>query len=416
MDNHYSTLVSAPSARNFPAQWSPVTLGVAGAVLIGLSALFAPNLGAAMIVIAIGCLVVALVSLGSLAFDQQNKRRNWLLAAIVLVGVGGVAFLVSSPAYNYSIANAKSRGDFAGAITAERAAGEAPPYSADLAQTYLDWANAEMNAHAYQGAIDHLNYVAQKFPTTEQAAKANAQLPGAHLAWAQYATAQSDPVVAGQQYSALLTLFPSSAEAGQAHAAMPAAFLALGDALYKAHFYEEAYNAYQLITKNFPQSAQASQAHIATALVLGEWAQKLTDSHLYSDASQHYTDLAANYGDTTQGQQAKKLLTQGVQVIGRLFKADGSSPAMPGTTLRLSSKWTVNTDGSYSATGNQYFARTDANGYFVFTSIPAGQYLLEWHSFTGPYLTIFTNGKPAEIAAVIPLQPTMLAPVVSDQK
>lgn len=416
MDNQFASMVSTPSTRITPALWSPLTFGVAGAVLIGLVALFAPNLGAAMLVIAVGCLIAAVVGLVSLAFAPANKRRTWLQAAVVLVVVGVVALLASNPAYGFAIASAKARGDYASAITAERAAGAAPPYSATLAQTYLDWATAEMKAQAYQGAVDHLQYVAQKFPTTQQAAQANAQLPAAHLAWAQYASAHNDPVAAGQQYSALLTQFPSSTAASQAHDAMPAAFLALGDALYKAQYYEDAYNAYQLITKNFPQSAQAQQAHTATAVVLGDWSQKLSASHLYGDAAQHYLDLATNYSDTTQGQLAKKLLTQGVQVIGRLFKADGTTPAMPGTTLRLSSKWTVNNDGSYSANGIQFFARTDANGYFVFTNIPAGQYLLEWHSFTGPYLTIFNNGKPVEIASVIPLQPTMLTPVVSDQK
>jgi tetratricopeptide (TPR) repeat protein len=420
MKDQASTLI-LPKAKviadALPSSITPPVYGLISIVLLGIVAMLSPNFGVAAIAAGIAAFIVAAGAIVFLVLDKTGANRTkWALAAGMLVVLAFIGLGGSGGAYQFTIARAEAQGNYGMAISALQATGQKAPYSTALAQAYLDWGRAEISQHAYAAAVTHLTYLAQSFPTLPQAATALALLPGVHLSWAQYATQQNDPVTAGEQYQILLTRFASSPEAAQAHSAMPGAFLKWGDAEQQAGYYDVAYTAYQLIAQNFPQSAEAPQAHQHAAADLLAWADALTKAHLYGDASIHFTDLAKNYGDTPQGQTAQALLAKGVTVIGRLVRADGKTPVVPYTTVRLSSAWTVSS-GTYTAGGQQYYADTDAHGYFEFPSVPPGQYLLEWRSLdSGAFLTLFNGTTPLEIITIRPLESPILPVITTDQK
>ncbi|MBA3824737.1 MAG: hypothetical protein H0X24_12685 [Ktedonobacterales bacterium] len=415
-----TVVVSAPSTRNLPAWLTPTTFTIGGAVLIALAAILAPNLGLAAIVAGIACFVVAILAIIFLLITPARADRVQLgVTTAVLVIIGVVAILSNGAAYQYAITRDQANGNYAGAATAQRALGQKPPYSTDLATTYLNWSNAEIKNNAFASAVDHLNYVIANFPTLPQAATAQMLLPGTYLQWAQFATGRNDSITAGQAYQYLLTHFGSSAAAGQAASTAPAAFLAWGDAAFAAQHNDDAVTAYQLITKYYPKSPEATKAHSQTAKALAVSSKQLADAHRYGEAYEQYTLLAKSYADTPEGVAAKKLLTQGVQLIGRLVKADGQTPVTPYTTVRLSSKWTVTGSGSslsYIASGTQYYAGTDTNGYFVFPSVPSGPYLLEWRNTTGVFLTYFNGAAPLDIITLHPLENQTLPTIVTNFK
>jgi len=415
-----TVVVSVPSTRNVPSWLTPTTFTIGGAVVIALAAILAPNFGLAAIVAGIACFVVAILAIIFLLTTPVRDQRVQLgVTTAVLVVIGALAVLSNGAAYQYAITRDKANGDYAGAATAQRALGQKPPYSTDLANTYLDWANAEIQANAFASATDHLNYITTNFPTLPQAATAQMRLPETYLQWGQFATSRNDSITAGQAYESLLTRFASSAAASQAASTAPAAFLAWGDAAFAAQHNDDAVTAYQLITKYYPKSAEATKAHAQSAKALAASSKQLADAHRYGEAYDQYTLLAKSYSDTPEGTAAKKLLTQGVQLIGRLLKADGQTAVIPFTTVRLSSKWTVTGSGanlSYVAGGTQYYAGTDANGYFVFPSVPSGPYLLEWRNPTGVFLTFFNGATPLSIVTLRPLENQTLPTIVTDFK
>ncbi len=412
--------VSVPSARTVPSWLTPTNFTIGGAVVIALTAILAPNFGLAAIVAGIACLVVAILAIIFLLITPARDARIQLgVTTGVLVIIGALAIASNGAAYQFAIARDQANGDYGGAATAQRALGQKPPYSSDLATTYLKWADAEVSGNAFASAINHLNYVATNFPTLPQAATAQMRLPTVYLQWAQFATGRSDSVTAGKAYQSLLTQFGSSAAASQAASTAPAALLAWGDAALAAGHNDDASAAYQLVTKFYPKSAEATMAHAQAAKALSASSKQLAAAHRFGEAYEQYTLLAKSYADTPEGVAAKKLLAQGVRLTGRLLKADGQTPVLPYTTVRLSSKWSVVGSGanlSYIVGGTQYFAGTDANGYFVFPSVPSGPYLLEWRNTTGVFLTYFKGATPLDVVTLRPLENQLLTTIVTDFK
>ncbi len=396
------------------AWWSPLTFGLISAIVLGLVALLMTNLGAAVFAVGIAAFALAAIGVAALALGGSANYLRWGIAVVALIAVGVVGVLAANPAYHAAIALARSNGNYATAVSEERAIGEAPPYSQDLAQTYLDWAKAEIGEHAFAPAVDHLTYVAAQFPTLPQAATASAQLPDVHLTWARFASQHNDAITAGQQYQIVLTTYASSTAASQARGEAAPVLLAWGQQLMRAGYYQDAFTAFSLILKDFAASPQATQAHALAAQDELTLAQAETAAHRYDLAAQSYQNLAANFGGTSQGQQANKILSQGVEVIGRLFRTDGKTPAVMHTTVRLSSQWTLS-NGVYFASGRQYYADTDANGYFAFLDVVPGQYLLEWHNTSGVYETLVNGNTFTAVISVLPLQPRVLAPIVTDE-
>lgn len=415
MDWQSSQLAPTTVARKLPAWWTPFIFGIVSAVLVGIALIASPNLGVAAIIGAIVAFMLALAGIVTLFMGDAAERLQWGLAALILIVIGAGGLFSSSAAYRFSIKQEMDHGAYSAAIHDLGQIGQKPPYSTDLAQAYLDWAHAEGQQHAYKDAVAHLSFVAKSFPTTRQAAVASSMLPDTYLAWAQYAMTNNDPITAASAYQTLLTTYPTASATTKAHATAPAAFLAAGNAYYAAHYYENAYTNFTTLLKNFGQAPEATQGHAQAAKDLFDWAQKLTDAHLYNQASQHFQDLAQNYGDTEQGKQAQGLLGQGVVIIGRFLRADGSTPVVTHTTVRISGTWNVH-DGTYDVSGRQYLADTDANGYFEFPAVSPGQYLLEWRSTSGLFTTIFSNEKPNELVTINPLEPVTLPPIVTDQK
>ena len=410
--------VAVPSTRNAPSRFSPTTFTIGGAVVIALAAILSPNFGMAAIVAGIACFVVAIVAIIFVfRTPARDQRMQFAVTTAVLVIVGGAAILSNSVAYQFAITRDAANGNYSGAITAMQAIGKKPPFDTDLANTYLAWANAEVASNAFASATDHLSYVTTNFPTLPQAATAQTRLPGAYLQWAQFASGRGDSVTAGNAYQRLLTQFGTSSAASQAAAAAPAAFLAWGDAALAAQHNDDAATAYQLLTQFYPKSAEAVKSHTHVAKALSASSKQLADAHRYSEAYAQYTLLAKNYSDTPEGLSAQKLLAQGVQLTGRLLKQDGQTPVIPFTTVRLSSKWTVTGSGanlSYVASGQHYYAGTDANGYFVFPSVPSGSYLLEWRNTTGIFLTYFNGSSPLNIVTLHPLENQTLATITTN--
>jgi tetratricopeptide (TPR) repeat protein len=421
MDNRSqaSTVVLAVPPRTLPGWVTPVSYGVFSLVAIGAVAALMPNFGVAAIGGGIAAFVVAAGAIVLLVMDHTpGSRLLWGALSALLIVVALVGVLGSGAGYQFAISRAEAQGNYGAAIGELQATGQKPPYSSSLADAYLNWGKAEIQQHAFAGAVTHLTYCAQNFPTLPEAAQASAMLPGVHLSWAQFATQNNDPVTAGQQYQILLTQYATSPEAGQAHDSMATAFLAWGDAEQKAGYYDIAYAAYQLVLTDFAKTPQATQAHASAATTLLAWATALTQAHRYGEAAIHYTDLAKNYADTPEGKKAISILAKGVQLVGRLFRKNGTSPVIPYTTVRLSSAWTVSGSGSsftYSVSGQQYYADTDGHGYFDFPSVPPGQYLLEWRNTNGLFETLFNNNKPLELVTLRPLQALLLPPIVTNE-
>jgi tetratricopeptide (TPR) repeat protein len=412
-------MVLAASPRTLPNWLTPVSYGVFSLVAVGVVAALMPNFGVAAIGGGIAAFVVGAGAIVFLVMDKTpGARLLWGALSAILIVVAIMGMLGSGLGYQYSISRAEAQGNYSAAVSELQATGQKPPYSMSLADAYLKWGKVEIQNHAFAGAITHLSYTAQNFPTLPEAAQASSLLPGVHLSWAQYATQQNDPVTAGEQYQILLTQYATSPEAAQAHDSMATAFIAWGAAEQKAGYYDVAYTAYQLVLTNFPKSPQAAQAHASAATTLLAWATSLTQARRYSEAAIHYTDLAKNYADTPEGKQAISILSKGVQLVGRLFKANGTSPVIPYTTVRLSSVWTVSGSGAsltYSASGQQYYADTDSNGYFDFPSVPPGQYLLEWRNTNGIFQTLFNNNKPLELVTLRPLEAQLLPPITTNE-
>jgi len=415
VDTQISTIKLPVAQKKLPGWLTPFTYGLGCVAVIGLAAVLSPSLGLGVTIGGFVAFVLAAATVALMIIGDASDRLKWGGAALGLILVGVVGLLSSNAAYHFSVSQEENNHAYDAAVRDLQLLGDKPPYSTDLAQAYLNWGNQEIKEHAYQSATDHLTYVVKNFPTLHQADEAENQLPDAYLAWAQYANTQQDPITSAQEYTVLLSQYSSSNAAEQAHTTAPAAFLAAGDAYYQALRYQDAYNAYQMITKNFAQSPQAKQAHTQIAKVLWDWAQKLSDARIYDQAAQHYQDLVNNYADTQQGQQAKALLAKGVSVIGRLFQADGKTPVMAHTTVRISSAYSVQ-NGFYSVSGRQYYADTDSNGYFDFPNVAPGRYLLEWRDTSGLFYTLIKSNTAVELFSVSPLQPVELAPIMTQEK
>ncbi len=416
IDSQIMTIqLPAAQKKKLPAWLTPFTFSLGCVAVVGLAAILSPSLGLGVTIGGFVAFVLAAATVALMIMGDATDRLKWGGAALALILVGVAGLLSSNAAYHFSVSQEENNHAYDAAVRDLQLLGDKPPYSTDLAQAYLDWGTQEANEHAYQSATDHLTYVVKNFPTLHQADVAENQLPGVYLAWAQYASSQQDPVTAAQEYTILLSQYPTSDAAGQAHTAAPATFLAAGDAYYQAEHYQDAYNAYQTIIKDFAQSPEAKQAHAQTAKVLWDWAQKLSAAHIYDQAAQHYQDLVNNYADTAQGKQAKALLDKGVSVVGRLFQADGKTPVLTHTTVRLSSSYTVQ-NGFYSASGRQYYADTDENGYFDFPNVTPGRYLLEWRDTGGLFYTLIKDNKAVILVSVSPLQPVEMAPITTQEK
>jgi tetratricopeptide (TPR) repeat protein len=389
-------------------------LAIGAAILIGIALLVAPSLPIALIIAGIICVLAAIA--GCIMLVRTNEKQSWGIAAGVLVAIALICFVGDNGIGHAYVQLEEGRGAYNAAITDLKALGEKPPYSSTLAQCYLDWAASDVQSHAYNSAVDHYTYTAQKFPTLPQAATANQKLPDTYLAWAKYTLAHNDSISAGQAYFALYTKYSKSIAADQARSDAPSVLLASGDGLAKGNYYQQANDTYQLLISTFPQAPEAAKAHMGAATNLLAWAKALQDAKRYNDAGTRYTDLAKNFGDTPEGKQAQDVLSKGVNVTGRLFKADGKTPVYLHTNVRLSTNWTSQDGTNYTASGQQYYADTDENGYFVFVNIPAGQYLLEWRNTIGAYQTLADGKNLDEIITVAPLQPVTIASITTEQK
>ncbi len=404
---------SVPSA--FPSWLNPQAFGLGSVVLLGIVALFSPGLGRAAMDIGIAALVLALVALVLFLRSATSARRAWGLAALALVVVGALGLVSINGADHLQASQAEAHHAYATAVGDLKSLGDAPPHSQELAQVYVDWGKYDVAHHAYADAIDQFTYVAKKFPTTPQAATANAQLPTTYLAWAEYATAQKDVVDAGKSYLIVLQQYMTSTAAEKAFSEAPAPIVAYAAALHDGHFYSDAYTTYQFLLKTFPNNSTATAARPAAAQNLYDWAQALTQAGVYDQAALHYQDLIANFGDTPAGQKAATTAAKGTRVQGQLLKADGKTPVYADTTVRISSKWMVQ-NGVYVASGSQYLANTDSNGYFVFPNVPPGQYMFEWRGPTGVFETPYNGTTPTDLITVYPVTTPQLAPIISDQK
>lgn len=401
-----------PSGEN---RWlKPIPFTIGGILLIGLIALFGNTIRTGFIIGSIVAAIVAIVGFLT-SLRKSTERMHWLLAGGGFALLAIIFITTATPVYRLQVNQAEHSGHYQFAADGLTTLGDSPPYSKDLAQTYLDWGNHEIKNDMFQSGFDHLTYVATKFPTLVQSAQAKAALPNALLSWAQYAAGHTDPVTAGKEYIQLFTQYDGTPAAISARASASAAILAMGDTQMQAGYYPEAYASYQFIQTHFPQSSVAGQAHAQTAKDLLTWAQKLANAQRFSDASKEYQLLVTSFADTPEGQSAQQMLSQGVSVTGQMLKSDGKNPVFAYTTIRLSSSWNV-ASGTYTASGQQYFADTDSNGYFQFPHIPAGQYLVEWRSVQGPFDTLISGGKPTLVITVNPLQPLVLPAITTDQK
>jgi tetratricopeptide (TPR) repeat protein len=410
-----STQEPTTLSQKLPVWWSPIVLGIISAILGAIALYFSPSLRVGIIIASILWLVAGGAGLFSFFMGSSGEKTNWIIATVILI-ILGTGMLIGNTSIQRAYAKAEiQRGAYASAINDLEALGDAPPYSQDLAKAYYDLATAEIKANNFKSGINHLKYVAKKFPTLPVATQATDKLPDTYLAWARYAKGQNDPITAGDQYAILITEYPNDDATASAKNEAPTVLLARGDALLKNNYYDTAYASYKLILDNFSSSPAATQARTQAAQALLTWAQKLYEARRYVESATEYQELIKNFPETEQGKQAQQILSQGVNVTGRLFKSDGKTPVVGYTTVRISSKW-EQVEGSYTASGTQVYANTDDKGYFVIPNVPAGQYLLEWRTTLGIFQTLFTDGKPAAIISVAPLQPLQLPAITTEQK
>ena len=393
--------------------WSPFSFVTISVLLAGIFMLVMPNMQVAFIVGGIALLVFSVAGVVSLIGEQAAGRRNWIISTVAIAVIGVSLLALNEPAYRAQISYAESHNNYSVAVNGLVNLGYKPPFSKTLATAYLNWGISLVNAHNYSAGIQELLYTENNFPTLPQAAQAKNTIPQAMLSYAEYAYAHGDAITAGQQYTSLIENFSSYPAAATALSEGAPAILGEANAYAQKNYYQESYNAYAVLLKYFGKSSEAAQSESLAPQVLLTWAQKLIASQNYGPASQEYQVLAAQFPSTPQGKQAATFLANGVSVTGQLVLASGK-PLPAYVNVRLSSQWTApsSAGGSYQTSGQQYYADTNANGYFKFLDIPPGKYLLEWRSTQGYYNTLLNGTTFSLIITVDPVAPTYL-PVIT---
>ena len=131
----------------------------------------------------------------------------------------------------------------------------------------------------------------------------------------------------------------------------------------------------------------------------------------FASANSDLNTLISQFPSSVHAASARRLLTAPQSVVGTLADHAGNPVT---AKVRLSSRFSNLSDGSYQTFGPFYYGNSDANGDFSISSVPVGgPYILEefrnggWTTLIDP-----STGRPGDPAQVTPLAPADLAFIV----
>jgi len=398
-----------------PAPWA---LGIGGAIAFIVLAVTAPSWGSlatrdGMTLLAVGACAALLILL--LRKSQQHwVRRRWpLITALVLV-VGLLGVTLAPTIHTLQAHTLENQGNYQRAIDEYIASGEHSPDGQDIARCYLEWGQRDLRQQDYAAAVTHLGTATETFHTTMAASQAREPMGQALLKWGRELIEEQHYAQAIEQFARLRTHYADTTaeQAAQDNQDEPAAYYAWAQGLEANQQFQDALTQFQTIGRLFPASSYTTLAYDAAASDLYAWGQAQIQLMRYTDATATYQRLIKQYGNAPAAQQAQQDLNAPQPVKGRLLFASG--PPDANVIVRLSSSWETGPN-SYVQGGYVYEAHTDPNGFFTFSSVPLGNYLIDWQQGVG-FTTLLHPGtyNPVYLANVESLHGTDLGDIQVD--
>ncbi|HUY76328.1 MAG TPA: hypothetical protein VMV29_06130 [Ktedonobacterales bacterium] len=291
-----------------------------------------------------------------------------LVAALVVVGVGGVALI--QPLHRAQAQQFERAGQWSGAIHEYALAGEAPPNAPDIARVYVEWGEQSLGRQQYAIASQTFSAVVARYAHSGAAvAQARNGLYRTYTDWVQ-TTSTSAPYLVAITY--LKTYQQSAACDAACQSAAPdldaEAYFLYGQQLVASKQYYNAINVFETAQAAYPQTAFARKAHTVAATTYLTYGKQLLTTACGS-ALAVYQTLAKSYADTPEGHTAQQALAAPQNVTGIIQ----GFPTNPLPTAYLSKGINLSIfyfSDDYSATINA------ATGAFTFTQVAQGAYNL----------------------------------------
>lgn len=324
------------------------------------------------------------VALGLLARTNPHRNSQVICTTLLILSLFFFAGLGVSQQTGLHAMQARfleSQRNWQAAVSEYQAAGETAPASINLARTYVEWGESLSRQRQYGDAVNRFaTALSQYTRATGQVNRARSDLVAAYLAWADQALQHRDYAGAATHYDALLALGycdPTCQSLAQPKDATT--YDRLAEQQLAAQRYAPAVAAFRTLTTRFPAFPQAGQVHADYARALWGLGQQQSGTAC-ADAVPTYQQLATQFADTTEGSQAVAALQQPVQARGRFTQ---HVPGAPNTPTAFLVRGLVVGIHQYQFPPLLRTAPTtqiQADGTFVFPSVPPGIYELVWSS------------------------------------
>ena len=303
----------------------------------------------------------------STAERKGNTLRLGLTATAIFGLLGGVGLAFSGSLHQVQAGVLASVGDFGGAVREYKLAGDVPP-NPDLARAYIGWGNELLRKGDFAGAAGSFQVIVEQFTHTSFASDGGHGLLRAYAGWLPrggaslpYDTIIRDlGTVGGAAYCDSSCAATAASLSAQAH-------VDYGVALNGRHSFQLAIAQFEIVTRAYSTSSLAPAAHEDAAVTYFVYGETQRASNACIDAVPTFQRLASGYADTTEGAAAKAALGAPVHVSGVLT----GYPKNPMPIMYLSK--TIRGDSFFS---DDYAAKVDASGKFLFSGVAPGSYNL----------------------------------------
>jgi hypothetical protein len=384
----FGTAPGAPVGGPPPQRTLPLwfTIGAAALIVVGLLLVWITGSDWANggLHVGIAALVFAgIVLVGFLVGRTQGYRSSRLMsgalaAVLILIVLGAAGIALQGPIHSLQGGAFDNQQNYLSAVSEYKAAGD----SLGLARTYNDWGENLLSKKIYSlpddptttatdGALAKFNFVLDPKNGFTQSGDPNIQdqvtrakngVVNTILAWGEAHLSQQDYQGAVDRFNLVLNQ-------------------------------KDAYVA----TNNFAQvHRDAAKAYLA----LGQ--QQISGGDC-TDAVATYQMVAKDYNDTPEGTQASSELKKPQSVTGTVVDFTTQAP-VPGVTLYLSSKWSVQS-GFFQAS-NDNVTKSGADGTFKFPNITPGdtKYLISYVDNGRETIVVSAaSGQPLNVVVVLPL-------------
>ena len=347
------------------------------------------------------------VALGLLSEENPHRRAqviSTISLVLLLLLFSGIGFSQQTGLHAMQARYLEGQHSWQAAISEYQAAGEAPPASANLARTYVEWGEALSSQKQYGSAVEKFSLVLRQYPQAAvQFGRARGDLVAAYLAWAASASQRQDYASATAHYDALLALSycdPTCQTLAQPKDAT--AYDRLAEQQLARQQYAPAVAAFKTLTTRFASSPEAQQVHADYAQALWGLGQQQLHTTC-ANAIPTYQQLAKQFADTNQGQQAATALKQPVQARGRFTQSVPAAPFTPAAFLVQGLTVGIQQFQFPPLLRSAPSAPINSDGSFAFTSVPPGTYELVWSSDALHFYYAFNGNQVLYTAQIGPL-------------